>query len=245
MRGILTYHSVDPSGSPISIGEGPLRAHLRWLASREVQVVPLEWIHKVPADRHAVAITFDDGFQNFADVAWPLFKHHDMPLTLFVATGRVGTDNRWDGKDSRGIPTLPLADWDALRKMVDKGLTLGSHSRTHPHLESLDDARLAEETRGSADDLERETGVRPQAFCYPYGTFDARAVELVRKTYAVACTTELAALPDDPDVHRLPRLDAFYYRGNARLERWGSGSFRRHLALRAFGRSVRKRLGAS
>ena len=53
MRGILTYHSVDNSGSPISIGEHSLRSHLKWLASREVQVVPLEWIHKVPAEKHA------------------------------------------------------------------------------------------------------------------------------------------------------------------------------------------------
>ncbi len=239
MRGILTYHSVDNSGSPISIGEHSLRSHLKWLASREVQVVPLEWIHKVPADKDAVAITFDDGFQNFADVAWPLFKHLDLPVTLFVATQRVGTNNEWDGKPAAGIPTLPLMKWETLKKLVDHGLALGSHSRTHAHLEKLDDAKLADEIRGSADDLERETGVRPKSFCYPFGTLDERAVKLARDHYEVAVTTELAVLSSAPDLHRLPRLDVFYYRRIGRIESWGSAKFRRHLALRKFARSLR------
>src|SRR5678809_1010179 len=89
MRGILTYHSIDSSGSPISTSQATLRAHVNWLASSEVQVTPLERLHLVPADGDAVAITFDDGFQNFADIAWPLLKHHEMPVTVFVVTQRV------------------------------------------------------------------------------------------------------------------------------------------------------------
>ena len=49
MRAVLTYHSVDPSGSAISIDEHELRQHIRFFASRRVQVVPLEWLHKVPS----------------------------------------------------------------------------------------------------------------------------------------------------------------------------------------------------
>lgn len=238
MRAILTYHSIDPSGSPISISEGQLRNHIKWFASREVQVVPLEWIHKVPADRSAVALTFDDGFQNFADVAWPLLKHQDIPVTLFVATERVGGDNRWPGKAAAGIPTLPLMGWESIQKLVDHGLVLGSHSRTHRRSNQLDDAELEGEIAGSAEDLERRTGVRPKAFCYPFGAFDERAVALARKHYELAVTTELAALAAEPDLHRLPRIDLFYWRAEG-LTRFGTGAFRRKLALRAFGRRLR------
>lgn len=241
MRAILTYHSIDPSGSPISISEGEFRGHIRWMASRAVQVVPLEWIHKVPPERDAVAITFDDGFQNFADVAWPLLKHHDLPVTLFVVSERAGTDNDWGPGGRKGIPKLPLARWDALKRMVDHGLALGSHSRTHPHLTALEGARLAEEIAGSADDIERQSGVRPKAFCYPFGDVNDRAAELVKQHYEAACTTELAVLPVAPDLQRLPRLDAFYFRSGSMLERWDSSAFRRHVALRAFGRKVRQR----
>lgn len=240
VRGILTYHSIDNSGSVISIDPATFRSHVRWLASGEVHVAPLEHLHTVPADRHAVSITFDDGFQNFADIAWPLLKQHQMPVTVFVVTQRVGTSNAWGGRDERGIPTLPLMTWDTIRTLVDQGLTLGSHGRTHAHLARLDNAALAEEVRDSADDIERATSVRPGSFCFPFGAFDQRAVALARANYDVAVTTELATVPRDPDLHQLPRLDAYYYRGVGRLERWGSRSFERHVAVRRFARNVRR-----
>ncbi len=239
MRAILTYHSIDPSGSPISLDEKSFRAHIAWLASRKVQAAPLDWILKVPPERDAVALTFDDGFENFAAAAWPLLKHHDLPVTLFVATARAGGDNAWGGAAQRGIPTLPLLSWDALCALVEKGLALGSHSRTHPDLTRVSDAQLAEEVAGSADDIERRTGVRPQAFCYPYGRLDERVAREVGKSYALACTTKLRVLGASEEALRLPRLDAYYYRSARRLSAWGSAGFRRHLWLRATLRRVR------
>ena len=240
MRGILTYHSIDNSGSAISIAEATLRSHVTWLASGKVQVTPLDSLTTVPADTHAVAITFDDGFQNFADVAWPLLKQHGLPVTLFVVTQWVGRNNAWNGKDEPGIPTLPLMTWDTIRRLVDEGLTLGSHGRTHAHLPGLDDVAIAEEIAGSADDIHRATSIRPAGFCFPFGEFDERSVALARAHYDLAVTTDLATIPNEPDVHRLPRLDAYYYRGGVgRLERWGSASFERYVAMRRFARSVR------
>ena len=242
MRGILTYHSIDNSGSVISIDLATFRSHVRWLASGEVQVTPLEDLHTVPTDRHAVAITFDDGFQNFADIAWPLLKEHQIPVTVFVVTQRVGTNNAWGGKDERGIPTLPLMTWDTIRTLIDEGLTIGSHGRTHAHLPGLDNAALAAEVSRSADDIHRATSVRPGSFCFPFGEFDPRAVALARTNYDLAVTTELATVPGEPDLHQLPRLDAYYYRSVGRLERWGSRSFERYVCLRRLARNARRSL---
>ncbi len=239
MRAILTYHSIDPSGSPVSLDEGTLRRHIAFLRSGKVAVVRLEEIRAVPEQRDAVAITFDDGFTNFESVAWPLLRFQDFPVTLFVATQRVGLDNAWGGASASGIPTLPLLGWDALRRMQKQGLTLGSHSRTHPRLTGLDDAQLAAELDGSLADMERELGSRPTSFCYPYGDVDARVAAAVRSRFERACTTELATLTGQPDAHLLPRLDAFYYRAPGRLESFGSRSFRAHLWLRATARRLR------
>ena len=41
MRAILTYHSIDSSGSPISLSEEAFRAHVRFFGSGRVAVVPL------------------------------------------------------------------------------------------------------------------------------------------------------------------------------------------------------------
>jgi len=241
MRAILTYHSIDSSGSPISLDEGALRRHIAFLRSGKVAVVRLEELLSVPEHRDAVALTFDDGFANFESVAWPLLRFQDFPVTLFVATQRVGLDNAWGGASARGIPTWPLLGWDALRRMQKQGLTIGSHSRNHPRLTQLDDATLVTELDGSIADMERELGTRPTSFCYPYGDVDARVTDAVRARFERACTTELAVLPSAPAPHRLPRLDAFYYRSPGRLECFGSGAFRRHLWLRATLRRLRGR----
>jgi peptidoglycan/xylan/chitin deacetylase (PgdA/CDA1 family) len=239
VRAILTYHSIDPSGSPVSIDEATLRRHVEWLRSGRVEVVPLERITALEAGRDAVAVTFDNGFVNFAQLAWPLFERHRLPVTLFVASRRVGANNAWGGVEAAGIPTLPLLDWDALKRMVDQGLVLGSHSRTHARLTRASDAELTGELAGSADDIQRAVGVRPTQFCYPYGDLDARTATAAAKLYALACTTELAILREPVDPHRLPRLDAYYFRAPGRLEAWGSGAFERYLWLRACARRLR------
>ena len=65
MKAILTYHSVDASGSVISIDPEAFDGHIRWLASHRTAVVPLSELLALRDDTDAVAITFDDAFTNF------------------------------------------------------------------------------------------------------------------------------------------------------------------------------------
>ena len=242
MRGILTYHSVDPSGSPISVDEATLHAHVEWLASGTVRVLPLEQIAEPGAPDDAVAITFDDAFANFADVAWPLLRARNLPVTLFVVSGHAGRTNAWGGRESAGIPTLPLMDWDALGRAASEGVRLGAHTRTHPDLRGASDAALADEIGGSADDIASRTGSRPATFAYPYGGVDDRAAKVAASAFRASVTTELRAMGPAERPERLPRLDAFYLREPGRLEAWGTPPFRRHLALRAGMRRMRAAL---
>jgi peptidoglycan/xylan/chitin deacetylase (PgdA/CDA1 family) len=114
MRAILTYHSVDETGSVISISERSFRGHAAWLAKGHVRVVPLDEITSVPPDEDAVAITFDDGLASFGRVASPLLLEHGLPATLFVVADAVGSSNVWRGRQDPGIPVQPLLDWEQL-----------------------------------------------------------------------------------------------------------------------------------
>ena len=238
MRAILTYHSIDPSGSPISVSAEQFQSHVRWLAGGRVPVVPLERLLQAGDEKDAIAITFDDGFANFAGAA-DLLLDHGLPVTVFVVTRQVGQTNAWGGRTSTVVPTLPLLDWDALGRLRDRGVGLGAHSRTHPRLDRLAGPALAEEIAGSAEDLREKMGVMARSFAYPYGALSDGAVAAARTTFELAVTTELRMIhPGDP-MHLLPRLDMFYYREAGRLERWGTPAFRRHLWLRATLRRVR------
>src|SRR4029079_2065351 len=134
MRAILTYHSVDETGSVISIGERSFRRHVAWLAERRARVVPLDQIMSVPEDEDAVAITFDDGLASFGRVAAPLLLDHGLPVTLFVVTDAVGSSNVWRGRQDPGIPVQALLDWEQLGALHGAGVRIGAHTCTHPRL---------------------------------------------------------------------------------------------------------------
>ena len=251
MRAILTYHSIDGSGSPISVDEPAFRRHVDWLASGAVRVVPLEQLLQAPSDEGpegkggggALAITFDDMFRSTAELAWPLLREHGLPATVFVPTGRVGSDNSWSGRMQPGIPTLELCDWDTVARVAGEGLSIGSHTVSHAHLDQLGENAIRAELVDSADELERRLGHRPRTLCYPYGDHDDRVVRIAAETYALSVTTDLGVLEASEHPHRLPRLDAYYYRENRLLEAWGTGAFRRHLWLRASARRLRRAAG--
>jgi peptidoglycan/xylan/chitin deacetylase (PgdA/CDA1 family) len=240
MRAILMYHAVDDSDSPISVSEEVFKAHVRFLASGRVRVVPLEALRSQPDENDAVAITFDDGFESFEHRALPLLASHGLPATVFVVTERVGKTNAWGGVPDPGIPTLPLMDWPALERACRRGVAIGAHTRRHPDLTTLAPDELEAEVAGSAEDVVRTLGQRPTVFAYPYGSHDGRVSDVVRRHFALACTTELRVLEGGEDPARLPRLDAFYFRTTGQLEAWGTAAFRRRVWLRARGRQVRR-----
>ena len=108
MRAILTYHSIDDSGSPISVSRQSFARHMEFLSDADLDVVPLAALVRTRSPkRDAVALTFDDGFANFMDEAVPHLRAHDFPSTVFVVTGHVGGTNSWGGSVVQGIPNLP------------------------------------------------------------------------------------------------------------------------------------------
>jgi peptidoglycan/xylan/chitin deacetylase (PgdA/CDA1 family) len=236
VNGILTYHSIDDSGSVLSVHPDVFRRQADWLASGPVRVLPLGEIRRAPRAGQALALTFDDGFENFASMAWPVLRERELPATLFVVTDRVGKTNDWKSMD---LPQLPLLDWEELGRLSEEGVALGSHTRTHPDLTRLEASRLEDEIAGSAERIKRETGVRPVSFAYPFGRHDDAATEAVRRAFEWACTTEFRPVDRSDCPHLLPRLDVYYFRQPGRLERWGSGGFRRRVALRHLGRRLR------
>ena len=236
MRAILTWHSLDRSGSPISVEPEEFRRQVAWLAASGVRVVGVDALLALPDETDAAALTFDDGFANFTTEALPVLGEFGFPATVFVVTGHVGGDNRWGGRDEPGIPALALLGWGDLLRLRETGVSLGAHTSSHPRLTSLEPVALEREIAGPAALMESRLGSRPEGFAYPYGEHGGEATRLVEQTYRWACTTELRPLGGSAPRHRLPRIDAWYLREPARRAGWGSRQFRTWLWCRRQGR---------
>ncbi len=241
MRAILTWHSIDVTGSPISVEPPAFRRQVEWLASGRVRVVSVAELLRLPDATDAVALTFDDGFANFADEALPLLVDHAMPATIFVVSDRVGLDNAWPGSDD-GVPILPLMDWATLTRVAEKGMEIGAHTRSHPHLPALATERVNDELAGCAETVTTRLGRRPVGLAYPYGEADARVMRSSANHFSWACSTAFRTLAGSDDPFALPRLDAWYFRDPRRFAAWGTSRFRACVWARRKARTVRATL---
>jgi peptidoglycan/xylan/chitin deacetylase (PgdA/CDA1 family) len=245
MKAILTYHSVDESGSVISIAEQAFRRHVRWLASGRVRVLPLDRLVEAPPGEDAVAITFDDGLASFERIAAPLLLEHGLPATLFVVTEAAGSTNVWRGRGDAGIPVFDTIGWEALGRLATHGVSIGAHTCTHPNLALIDGEAVEREIVASKAALARELGVDATTFAYPYGALCEAARDVVAREFRYGVTTRLAMLAPHDDPALLPRLDSYYFRAPGTLEAWGTARFRMRLGLLAGARSVRRSLARS
>ena len=74
-----------------------------------------------------------------------------------------------------------VLDWDALRRLVQEGVTLGPHTQTHPLMNQISSKDAYQELVGSMEDLEREVGEVMPIFAYPGGGLNNRVVEILRQ----------------------------------------------------------------
>lgn len=240
MRAILTYHAIDRSESVISVTPECFQSHVNWFAQGRVQVVSVPELLALPDTTDAVAITFDDALDSVSTEAAPRLARHGLTATVFVATGHVGGDNRWGGVTDPSVPVAAVLDWDAIGALGEGGWCIGSHTRTHPHLTRCNDAELADELEGSAEEISTRLGMRPATFAYPYGDTDARVTAATSAIYEEACTTDYLPITAESHLATLPRLDAWYFRGPAPFRDWGSRRFRRGIAWRHALRRIRR-----
>jgi peptidoglycan/xylan/chitin deacetylase (PgdA/CDA1 family) len=244
MRAIVMLHSVDDSGSVLSVSQAQLQSLVQAIRAGGHTIVPLEQLLREPGQARRVALSFDDGMRSLATHARPVLSALGAPATLFLTTGHVGKDNHWPSQPS-DAPRLPMMSWDELRELKRAGWDIQAHTVHHPDLRTLDAAALETELREPIDTIERELGHVPTRFAYPYGYFDERVRVAAARHYSHAVSTRMATLDQagEPDAHALPRLDAYYFRSPALHARFGGRRFAAYLRARALLRRLRKHPG--
>lgn len=212
---ILTYHSLDESGSVISVRPADFAKHMRSLHNRGLRAVSLaELLHVLQDQRNwerTVAITFDDGFENIYHHAMPVLAGYGFAATVFLVSDYCEKDNDWPGQAAH-VPRLPLLRWSQVREMAAVGIQFGAHTKTHPNLNRLSDVAAREEILGSKKAIEDRVQHRVDAFAYPYGAYNSLTRGVVREHFGVACSADLGYVRPGCDPVALERLDAFYLR---------------------------------
>ncbi|WP_150290578.1 trifunctional glycosyltransferase/class I SAM-dependent methyltransferase/polysaccharide deacetylase [Sphingobium estronivorans] len=177
---VLMYHAVSDDGPDAlrryRVTGRDFRDQMRWLRSHGYHAVTgdhVQWhlTHGEPFAGRPVWITFDDGFQNFADHAWPILQGLDLTAEVFLVTDHVGGTSQWDAR--HGTPA-PLMDAATIARLAQEGVFFGSHLASHRAADGLSSRELASELLRSRAMIERWIGWAPRAVASPFGATDGR-----------------------------------------------------------------------
>lgn len=181
---VLLYHSVDSTGSVISITPEEFRTQMAYLKATGYKAISLTDLlgylrsGTVPRGKKVV-ITFDDGFKNNYTEAFPILREYGFTATIFLATDYIDRVCSWDKHES--IPKLPLLSWDEIRAMSDYGIDFESHTCSHPYLSRLSREKMTNELSESKTVIETQINKQVTFFCHPYGDSSRETQEAARK----------------------------------------------------------------
>ena len=125
---------------------------------------------KINLPRKPVILSFDDGYKEVHDHAFPLLREFGMTAVIFAMADQHITSNAWDRQ--LGIPDAPLLSAQELLELHLAGFEIGSHTLTHRALPDLPKEEAWEEISRSRMLLEILLNASVESLAYPYGLTD-------------------------------------------------------------------------
>jgi peptidoglycan/xylan/chitin deacetylase (PgdA/CDA1 family) len=236
---VLFYHRIaDDRASPMTHSNRLFRRQIHWLM-RHCEMISLEEAQRRIRtgfnDRLAASITFDDGYAENCDQALPLLVAENIPCTYFVSSQIVLEGKRFPHDEQLGCAGRPNTV-EQLCWMVDHGIEIGGHTRTHADMGRIDDEhQIFEEVITAGEELQAVIDRPMRYFAFPYGlpnNLNARAFQLAAEHgYEAVCS----AYGD----YNFPSDDAFHIRrihveDMVRLRNWATIDPRRLTPAHSF-----------
>ena len=198
---VLMYHAIadPPLGAAypeLFVAPGELREQLGWLAEEGYTGVTLEqlyraWHGDASMPERPVVVSFDDGLQSQYSEALPALKDMGWPAVLNLKLNSLAQGELDDAM---------------VRRMIEAGWEIDSHTVTHADVSKLDVAGLEREVTGSRRRLQQRFGVPADFFCYPAGSYDRQAVAAVRQAGYLGATTTKEGLASSEELYRMRRV---------------------------------------
>lgn len=171
---VLMYHRFGENKYPTTnIKMDQFSDHIKELMKTKYNVIKIQdglnAIQNISLVKdRSVIITIDDAYSSVFNNAWPILKKYGLPFTLFVSTDVI--DNKTPGYMS----------WEEIRILRDNGVTIGSQTKSHPHMHNLSENQIVKELEFSNSRFVKEIGSKPEIFAYPYGEYNLNVVKKIK-----------------------------------------------------------------
>lgn len=232
----MTFHSIDDSGSILSTRPSLFENQMRFLKKKKYNVMSLGKLidhirsHTKPPPG-SIVLTFDDGYKNNYEVAFPVLKSLKFTATFFIVTEYVGKRSTWDQDDTCG--DVPLLSWEEIGEMAAQGMDIQPHSCTHPHLPELTREEMIREIRNSRLHIEDVVRQEADIFCYPFGEFNRACTDLLSQLgFQGAVSIAYGRRNTVENVYALQRVGSAHFRDMTAFKVCLFGLYEWYLSLR-------------
>jgi peptidoglycan/xylan/chitin deacetylase (PgdA/CDA1 family) len=158
---VLCYHSVGtPEWGVNDVPASLFERQMEWAVAQGYRFVRAESSVLGGTGPNTLAVTFDDGLMSVYENAAPILSRLGIPWTVFVVADWA------DGNHPR--PDLFMG-WGEIRALAAEGVTVGSHSVTHPNFANLTETEAGTELADSLDVIRERTGLDVDQFAIPFG----------------------------------------------------------------------------
>ncbi|EUB38891.1 polysaccharide deacetylase family protein [Fusobacterium sp. CM1] len=215
---VIMYHRVinNPENEGVYgtyIYEDMFKKHLQYLKEKNYTVITFKdldkigWRNRFEKDKKYIFITFDDGYKDNYELAFPILKEFGFKATIFLMGS--STYNEWDVK-AGGEKEFPLMSVEMIKEMQDYGIEFGAHTFNHPKLNTLSNEEIEYQIVDVKKPLEEKIGKEIITFAYPYGILNDYAKEMAKKAgYIFALATDSGSVCLSDDLYQIRRIAIF------------------------------------
>lgn len=205
---VLLYHRVGYTTGGLTVSPEQMANDLSYLTNIGYKTISLEQFKGFIMDRSVnlpdkpILITFDDGYLDNYENAFPILQYYSMVGTFFIITGML-----WDYPDRMSPKNII--------EMSRSGMSFGSHTVSHCALAELSEDEIRRELMESQTTLESITGEKIDVISYPRGSYNQTVIRIAKElNYTVGMTVINGRdYADSPDFE-LRRIPVFGYDGS-------------------------------
>ncbi len=199
---ILNYHKIDDMNISLSVPPEDFDKQMKYLYDHGYHTISpddlynsLEGNAELP--ENPVLITFDDGYRDNYENAYPILQKYGFKGTIFGTTSYLGVYPNY-------------TTWDMAREMDANGISIESHTVDHKSMTDLTDEQLRSELVDSKRKAEEELGHEVDYMAYPTGTYNLHIAQLVKEAgYKAAFTIKYGNVDKASNIYALERVPIF------------------------------------
>src|SRR5690606_38849174 len=193
---VLMYHDFGYKGNPSVINAEVFDDQMNALYENDFNIISIEQYvdymeGRIDLPEKSVLITFDDGYLDFYEIAYPILQTYQFPATNFIIV---------KSSDEPNPDHLPHLTWDQMREMKANGMSFYNHTYDYHKMLNIDDnksqmlanhmegetteqykARVKEDLLKAHEILVRELGEQDNILAFPYGAFSDELLEVMEE----------------------------------------------------------------